>query len=187
MISVNELRTGQTIEHEGNIFVVVDFQHVKPGKGAAFVRTKLKNVRNGAVVEITFRAGEKVPKARLERREMQYLYLDGEDYVLMDNESFEQISMRPEQLGDAPKFLKENMVVSVLMYQTEVIGVDLPAQVELAVAETEPGIRGDTSSGGTKTAVMETGLVVQVPFFINQGEILRISTKTGEYTERASK
>lgn len=185
MISVNELRNGQTLQIDNNLFVVIDFQHVKPGKGAAFVRTKLRNVRSGATVETTFRAGEKVPKAHLDRREMQYLYNDGEGYIFMDNESFDQISMLAEKMGDAPKFLKENMTVSVLMYQTEVIGIDLPAQVELTVVETEPGIKGDTASGGTKTAKLETGLVVQVPFFINEGEVLRINTKTGEYSERA--
>lgn len=185
MISVNDLRTGQTLEIDGNIFQVIDFQHVKPGKGAAFVRTKLRNVRSGAVTENTFRAGEKVAKAHLERREMQYLYNDGEGFVFMDNESFDQISLREEGMGDAPKYLKENMTVSVLMYQTEVIGIDLPSQVELEVVETEPGIKGDTASGGGKPATLETGIVVQVPFFINIGDVLRINTKTGEYTERA--
>ena len=185
MISVNDLRTGQTLELDGNIFVVIDFQHVKPGKGAAFVRTKLRNVRTGATTENTFRAGEKVPKAHLDRREMQYLYNDGEAYNFMDNENFEQIGLRAEQLDQAPKFLKENMTVSVLMYGTEVIGVDLPSSVELEVVDTEPGIKGDTASGGTKPATLETGLVVQVPFFINVGEMLKINTKTGEYVERA--
>ncbi|NPV26205.1 MAG: elongation factor P [Firmicutes bacterium] len=185
MISTNDFRTGLTIELEGEVWVVTDFQHVKPGKGAAFVRSKLKNVKTGAVVEKTFRAGEKLPRARLDRREMQYLYNDGENYVFMDNENYEQITMDKKQLEDAIKYLKENMTLYVLFFQGTIIGVELPNFVELEVVETEPGIKGDTASGGSKPAVLETGAVVQVPFFINVGDKLRIDTRTGLYIERA--
>ena len=184
MISTNDFRTGVTIEMEGDVWQVVEFQHVKPGKGAAFVRSKLKNVRTGAVVERTFRAGEKIPRARVDRREMQYLYNDGENYVVMDNENYEQLSLTADQIGDAVKYLKENMNLYVVMFQGQVIGVELPNQVELVVVETEPGIKGDTASGGSKPAKLETGAVVQVPFFINVGDTLRIDTRTGEYIER---
>lgn len=185
MISVNDLRTGLTIEIDGNVFAVVDFMHVKPGKGAAFVRTKLKNVKNGSVVEKTFNAGEKVAPARVERHEMQFLYSDGESYNLMDNESFEQISLTKEQLGDAIKYLLENMNIGVMMYQGQSIGIDLPNTVELKVVETAPGIKGDTASGGSKPATLETGLVVNVPFFINIDDVLVIDTRNGDYVKRA--
>lgn len=185
MISVNDLRTGLTIEIDGNVFSVVDFMHVKPGKGAAFVRTKLKNVRTGGVVEKTFNAGEKVAPARVERREMQYLYSDGDSYNIMDNESFEQIALTKEQLGDAIKYLLENMNIGVLMYQGQSIGIDLPNTVELRVVETAPGIKGDTASGGSKPATLETGLVVNVPFFINIDDVLIIDTRSGDYVKRA--
>ncbi len=185
MISTNEFRTGLTIELEGDVFQVIDFQHVKPGKGAAFVRSKLRNVRTGAVVEKTFNAGEKIPKARIERREVQYLYSDGKDYNFMDMESYDQIAMTADQLGDAVKYLKENMVIQVLTFQEKSIGVDLPNFVELEVIETSPGIKGDTASGGGKPATLETGAVVQVPFFINIGDKLQIDTRTGNYIKRA--
>lgn len=185
MISTNEFRTGLTIELEGDVFQVIEFQHVKPGKGAAFVRSKLRNVRTGAVVEKTFNAGEKIPKARIERREVQFLYSDGKDYNFMDMESYDQIAMTAEQLGDAVKYLKENMVIQVLTFQEKSIGVDLPNFVELEVIETSPGIKGDTASGGGKPATMETGAVVQVPFFINIGDKLQIDTRTGNYIKRA--
>lgn len=185
MISTNEFRTGLTIELEGDVFQVIEFQHVKPGKGAAFVRSKLRNVRTGAVVEKTFNAGEKIPKARIERREVQYLYNDGKDYNFMDMESYDQIAMTAEQLGDAVKYLKENMVIQVLTFQEKSIGVDLPNFVELEVIETSPGIKGDTASGGGKPATLETGAVVQVPFFINIGDKLQIDTRSGNYIKRA--
>ncbi len=185
MISSNDFRPGVSIDLDGDAYVVVDFQHVKPGKGAAFVRTKLKNLRTGGVIERTFDAGEKVPKAHLDRRNMQYLYSEDDDsYIFMDEETFEQQSLNKEQLGAEVKYLKENMVLSVLFYQGNIIGVDFPAQVELTVVETEPGIKGDTASGGTKPATMDTGAVVRVPFFINEGDVLRINTRTGEYIER---
>lgn len=163
MISVNDFRTGLTIEVEGDVWQVVEFQHVKPGKGAAFVRAKMKNIRSGAVIERTFRAGEKVPRARLDKREMQYLYNDGEDYIFMDTQSYDQISLSKDQIGDGIKYLKEQMVIQVLLYQGQILGVEMPNFVELEVVETEPGIKGDTATGGTKSAVLETGATVQVP------------------------
>lgn len=185
MISTNDFKTGLTVEVDNDVFSVVDFQHVKPGKGSAFVRCKLKNVRTGAVVERTFNAGEKLPRAHVDRREMQYLYNDGEAYNLMDNQNYEQMSITKEQLGDSVKFLKENTNVYVLLYQGSVIGVEIPNFVELEVTETAPGIKGDTASGGSKPATLETGAVVQVPFFIEVGDILQIDTRTGNYLKRA--
>ncbi|KZR60352.1 elongation factor P [Pseudobacillus badius] len=185
MISVNDFRTGLTIEVDGGLWRVVDFQHVKPGKGAAFVRSKLRNLRNGNIQEKTFRAGEKVGKAQIDHRRMQYLYANGDQHVFMDNESYEQIELPASQIEHELKFLKENMEVSIMMYQTETLGVDLPNTVELKVIETEPGIKGDTASGGTKPATVETGLTVQVPFFVNEGDVLVINTDDGSYISRA--
>lgn len=185
MISSNDFRTGVTVEIDGGVWQVVDFQHVKPGKGAAFVRAKLKNVRTGAVVERTFNAGEKMPRAHVDRREMQFLYEGDGLFNFMDNETYEQITMDDGQLGDAKKFLKENMTIGVMFFQNTIIGVDLPNSVELAVVETDPGIRGDTATGGTKPAKLETGYVVKVPLFINIGDVLRIDTRSGDYIERA--
>lgn len=185
MISTNDFKTGLTIELEGDVFTVVDFQHVKPGKGSAFVRSKLKNVRTGAVIEKTFNAGEKLPRARVDRRDMQYLYNDGESFNFMDNENYDQLTISRDQLGDAVKFLKENTNVHILLYQESVIGVELPNFVELEVTETSPGIKGDTASGGSKPATLETGAVVQVPFFIEVGDVLQIDTRTGNYLKRA--
>lgn len=185
MISCNDFRTGATIEIDNNVWQIVDFQHVKPGKGAAFVRTKMKNVRTGAVVERTFNPNEKFPKARIDNREMQYLYENDGIYNFMDNETFEQSELNATQLGDAVKYLKENMSINILFFQGNVIGVDLPVAVALEVVETDPGIRGDTATGGTKPAKMETGCVVRVPLFINIGDVLRIDTRTGEYLDRA--
>ena len=185
MISVNEFRTGLTIEVDGDLWRVMDFQHVKPGKGAAFVRSKLRNLRSGNVNEKTFRAGEKVAKAQIDNRRMQYLYADGDLHVFMDNETYEQIELNEKQLEYELKFLKENMEVHVITYKEEVLGVELPVTVTLQVAETEPGIKGDTASGGSKPAKMETGVVVQVPFFVNQGDMLIINTEEAEYVSRA--
>lgn len=185
MISSNEFKTGVTIELDGDVFTIIEFQHVKPGKGAAFVRTKLKNVKTGGVVERKFNAGEKVPRAHVERREMQYLYKDGDLFVVMDNESYEQTTLTTEQIGDGVKYLKENMNLGVLFFGTNVIGVDLPNTVQLTVAATEPGVKGDTATGGSKPATLETGAIVQVPFFINEGEVLIIDTRTGQYVQRA--
>lgn len=184
MISTNDFHTGLTIELDGDIYMVIDFQHVKPGKGSAFVRSKLKNLRSGSTTERTFRAGEKVPRALIERKEMEYLYGSGEEYIFMDTESYEQISLSRETLGDNLKYLKENMQLNILLFKGEIIGLELPNSVELKVVETEPGFKGDTAAGGSKPAKLETGLVVQVPFFINEGDVLRIDTRSGAYLER---
>ena len=185
MISTNDFRTGLTIELDGEVYQVVDFQHVKPGKGAAFVRTKLKNVKSGATTERTFRAGEKVETARIDRREMQYLYASGDSHTFMDTETYEQLTLSADQLGDNLRYLKENMMISVMLYEGSVLGIDLPNFVDLRIVETAPGIRGDTVSGATKPAVLETGATVQVPLFIEEGDIIRIDTRTGEYLTRA--
>ncbi|PLR76469.1 elongation factor P [Bacillus sp. V3-13] len=185
MISVNDFRTGLTIEVDGAIWRVLDFQHVKPGKGAAFVRSKLRNLRTGAIQEKTFRAGEKVAKAQIDNRKMQYLYANGNQHVFMDNESYDQIELPANSIEYELKFLKENMEVFIMMYQGETLGIELPNTVVLEVTETEPGIKGDTASGGSKPAIMETGLTVQVPFFVNQGDKLIINTTDGSYVSRA--
>jgi elongation factor P len=185
MISVNDFRTGVTIETDGAIWQVMDFQHVKPGKGAAFVRSKLRNLRTGGVQEKTFRAGEKVAKAHIQNRKMQYLYENGDQHVFMDNESYEQIELPTASIERELKFLKENMEVYIMSFDTEVLGVELPNTVELKVMETEPGIKGDTASNVTKPATLETGLVVQVPIFINEGEVLIINTTEASYVSRA--
>ncbi|NLY79282.1 MAG: elongation factor P [Lysinibacillus sp.] len=185
MISVNEFRTGLTIIVDGDLYRVMDFQHVKPGKGAAFVRSKLRNLRNGNVTEKTFRAGEKVEKAMVENRKMQYLYAQGDSHVFMDLESYEQTELNANQIEYELKFLKENMEVYIMSYQGEMLGVELPNTVELKVIETEPGIKGDTASGGSKPATLETGLIVQVPFFVNEGDVLVINTTDGSYVSRA--
>lgn len=185
MISTSDFRTGLTIEMDNDVFQVVEFQHVKPGKGSAFVRSKLKNLRTGATVDKTFNAGEKLPKAHIDRREVQYLYNDGNEYFFMDAESYDQFGMTKSQLGDAIRYLKENMTITNLVFKGSSIGVDLPNFVELEVVETAPGIKGDTASGGTKPATLETGYVVNVPFFINVGDVLQIDTRTGHYIKRA--
>lgn len=185
MISVNDLKTGLTLQLDNGLWSVVEFLHVKPGKGAAFVRSKLKNVETGQVVEKTFRAGEKVAKAMLDRREMQYLYKEGKEYVMMDNESYEQLQLTEDQIGDGIKYLKENMIVQVLMHDSRIIGVDLPAHVVLEVTDTPPSEKGNTAQGGTKPATLETGAVVNVPFFISNGDMIRVDTRTNEYLDRA--
>jgi len=185
MISVNDFRTGLTIVVDGQLYRVIDFQHVKPGKGAAFVRSKLRNLRNGSVNEKTFRAGEKVEKAQIDNRKMQYLYAQGDSHVFMDMESYEQTELASAQIEYELKYLLENMEVHIQSYQGEMLGVELPNTVVLEVAETEPGIKGDTASGGTKPAIMQTGLTVQVPFFVNQGDKLIINTSEGSYVSRA--
>ncbi len=184
MISTNELRNGLTIELDGVVYSVVEFQHVKPGKGAAFVRAKLKNVETGGVQERTFRAGEKVNRAHVERKEMQYLYDAGDFYTFMDTETYEQINISRDIIGDDIKYLKENETITVIMYSGRIIGIELPYYVELVVADTAPGVKGDTAAGGSKPATMETGLVVNVPFFINIGDKIRIDTRTNEYLDR---
>lgn len=184
MISAGDFRNGATFELDGQVLQVVEFQHVKPGKGAAFVRTKLKDVINGATVEKTFRPTDKMPKAHIERKDMQYLYNDGELYYFMDQETFDQLPLNQSQLGDALKFVKENDLVRILSYKNNVFGVEPPNFVELEVTETEPGIKGDTATGATKSATLETGATIMVPLFVNQGDKIRIDTRTGEYMER---
>ena len=185
MISTNEFKTNVTVTNDGDAWQVVEFQHVKPGKGAAFVRAKMRNMCTGAVVERTFNAGERLPKAHIDRRAMQYLYESDGNYVFMDNETYEQSELTKEQLGNAINFLKENMDAKIMIYNGRVIGVDLPNTVELTVVKTDPGIRGDTATGGSKPATMDTGYVVKVPLFINEGDVLNIDTRTGEYISRA--
>ncbi|MCD2435605.1 elongation factor P [Acidaminococcus sp. NSJ-142] len=185
MISTNDFKTGVTVEIDGDAWQVVEFQHVKPGKGAAFVRAKMRNLCTGAVVERTFNAAERLQNAVVERKEMQYLYQADENYVFMDNETYEQLELNKDQLGNALNFLKENMDVKVITFKDRVLGVELPNTVELTVVETEPGIKGDTATGGSKNAKMDTGYVVKVPLFINEGDVLRIDTRSGEYIERA--
>lgn len=185
MVSAGDFRNGVTFEMDGNVFQIIEFQHVKPGKGAAFVRTKLRNVITGGVVEKTFRPTEKMPKAHIERKEMEYSYSDGDLHYFMDQESFELMPLNTSQLGDALKFVKENMPVKVLSYNNNVYGVEPPTFVELEVTETEPGVKGDTATNVTKPATVETGATIFVPLFINQGDRIRIDTRTSEYMERA--
>ncbi|SPS04174.1 elongation factor P [Latilactobacillus sakei] len=185
MLSVNDFKNGLTIDFDNNLWRVVEFQHVKPGKGGAFVRSKLKNLRTGANQEKTFRSTEKVERAIIDTKSMQYLYADGDNHVFMDTDTYEQLELPAAQIQDELKFLKENMQVSIMMFGSETLGVELPKTVDLAVAATEPGVRGDTSSGGTKPATLETGLVVQVPFFINEGDVLTINTSDSTYISRA--
>ena len=185
MISVNDLRTGLTVEIDGTLYTVVEFLHVKPGKGAAFVRTKLKNLETGAVLERNFRAGERVNRAHIETKEMQYLYNTGDEYFFMDARTYEQVALSKSLLDDAVYFLKDNMTILVQFYQGRAIGVELPTFVELTVTQTEPGIKGDTATGGSKPATLETGLVVQVPLFVDQGDVIRVDTRTKEYLSRA--
>jgi elongation factor P len=184
-ITTNDLKNGMTLALPEGLFNVVEFQHVKPGKGGAFVRTTLKNVRTGAVLERTFRAAEKVEQAVIDKREMAFLYKDGSDLVFMDNASYEQMTVSPAALGDAANYLTENARAVLQMYQGEIVGTDLPAAVELKVTDTEPGIQGDRVSGARKPATLETGLVVQVPLFINIGDRLKVDTRSGEYISKA--
>ncbi|HXY27704.1 MAG TPA: elongation factor P [Acidimicrobiales bacterium] len=184
-VSTNDLKNGMSLDLPEGLFSVVEFQHVKPGKGGAFVRTKLKNVRSGAVIERTYRADEKLEQAIIEKRDMQFLYRDGADFVFMDTTSYEQMNASPESLGEAPNFLKEGDAANLQMYNGEIVGVDLPAAVELTVTETEPGIQGDRVSGARKPATLQTGLVVQVPLFVNIGDAIKVDTRSGEYLTRA--
>lgn len=185
MISAGEFRNGVTMEYEGNIYQIIEFQHVKPGKGAAFVRTKIRNVITGAVVEKTFNPTEKFPTAYIERRDMEYLYEDGDLYYFMDNETYEQMPIGKDVLGDNFKFVKENMVCKVLSYKGNVFGVEPPTFVVLEVTQTEPGVKGDTATNVTKPATLETGAEIKVPIFINEGDKIQIDTRTGEYMSRA--
>ncbi|MCR8843177.1 elongation factor P [Paenibacillus sp. SC116] len=185
MISVNDFKTGLTVLVEGDIFTVLDFQHVKPGKGAAFVRSKLRNLRNGNTVERTFRAGETIGRAQIDNQQVQYLYNSGDEYTFMDNETYDQFNLSHEQLEWELNFLKDNMVVNISSYQGEILGITMPNSVELKVVETEPGIKGNTATGATKNAKLETGLNVQVPLFINEEDVLLIDTREGKYISRA--
>lgn len=185
MITTTDFRTGLTFEMDNDVVQLLEFQHVKPGKGAAFVRCKMRNVKTGSVVERTFRPGEKFVKAHIERKDMQYMYKEGSQWAFMDTDNYEQIMLEESLLEDAPKYLKEEISTGILFYQGKVIGVDLPKQVELKVTATDPGIKGDTASGGGKPATLETGLVVNVPFFVNEGDVLIIDTRTQSYISRA--
>ena len=184
MVSAGEFRNGLTVEIEGNVFQIIEFQHVKPGKGAAFVRTKLRNIINGGVVEKTFRPTEKFPQARIERAEMQYLYSDGDLFNFMNTETYDQIALNQETIGDALKFVKENEMVKVLSHNGNVFAVEPPLFVELEITDTEPGFKGDTATGATKPAVVETGASVNVPLFVELGDVIKIDTRTGEYLSR---
>ena len=185
MITAGDFRNGVTFEEDGNVCQIVEFQHVKPGKGAAFVRAKVRNVITGGVVEKTYRPTDKFEKAHIERKDMQYLYNDGELFYFMDVETYDQMPLSQSQLGDALKFVKENEMVKLLIYKGNVFGVEPPNFVELVVTETEPGFKGDTSTGATKTATLETGATINVPLFIDIDDVIRVDTRTGEYMERA--
>ncbi len=185
MVSAGDFRNGLTLEIDGTVYQIIEFQHVKPGKGAAFVRTKIKDIINGGVVEKTFRPTEKFPPARIDRKDMQYLYADGDLYNFMDPESYEQISIGKDVVGDSLKFVKENEVCKVSSYNGSVFAIEPPISVELEITETEPGFKGDTATGATKPAIVETGAQVMVPLFVNQGDRIKIDTRTGEYSSRA--
>ncbi|MFM9083197.1 MAG: elongation factor P [Actinomycetota bacterium] len=183
-ISTNDLKNGITLELDNGLFTVVEFQHVKPGKGGAFVRTKLRNVRNGSVFEKTFNAGIKVEQAILDKRDMQYLYRDGDDFVFMDTESYDQMNVPPSSLGSAADYLVESAVAIIALHNGEIVDVEIPASVELTIAETEPGIQGDRVSGAKKPATLETGKVIQVPLFVNIGDRVKVDTRSGDYITR---
>ena len=184
MVSAGDFKKGLTIEIDGQVWVVVDFQHVKPGKGAAFVRTKLKNIMQGNVLERTFSPTEKFPKAHVETKSMEYLYSDGELYYFMDQETYEQIPLNHSQVEDALNYIKENMPVTIKFFKGQAFSVEPPNFVELVVTETEPGFKGDTATAGSKPAILETGAKIMVPLFVNQGDKIRVDTRTGEYMER---
>jgi elongation factor P len=183
-ISTNELKNGMTLELDNGLFTVVEFQHVKPGKGGAFVRTTLKNARTGAVLDRTFRAAERVEQAMLDKRDMQFLYRDGDDYVFMDSQTYDQINVAPTALGDAAGFLVENATANLAMFGDEIVSVELPASVELEITETEPGVQGDRVSGARKPATLQTGKVITVPLFVNVGDKVKVDTRTGDYITR---
>lgn len=185
MVTAGDFRNGITFEMDGNVYSIIEFQHVKPGKGAAFVRTKIRNVISGAVTERTFNPNDKYPTAYIERKDMEYLYNDGDLYYFMDSETYEQTPISPSILGDNFKFVKENMICKVLSYKGNVFGVEPPNFVELQVTQTDPGFKGDTATNATKPAILETGAEIKVPLFIDEGEMIRIDTRTGEYMERA--
>ena len=185
MISAGDFKNGITIEVDGGLYIITDFQHVKPGKGAAFVRSTLKNLETGSVVEKTFRPSEKMPRAHIDRRDLQYLYTDGNLYYFMDTENYEQLEMNASDIGDNLRFVKENDMVKVLVHNGRIFGIEPPIFVELAIIETEPGFKGDTAQGATKPATVETGATVKVPLFVSTGDVIKIDTRTGEYLGRA--
>jgi len=185
MYDTSEIRKGLKIEIEGDVYTVVEFLHVKPGKGGAFIRTKLKNLSSGSVIDKTFRSGEKLRRPDLQEKKMQFLYCSGEQFYFMDVESYEQTFLTKEQLGSSRDFLKENTTINALFHNNNLITIELPTFVELTITKTEPGERGDTVSGGTKPAMLETGAIIQVPLFLNQGDVVKIDTRTGDYVERA--
>ncbi len=183
-ITTNDLKNGITLELDNGLFTVVEFQHVKPGKGGAFVRTKIRNLRNGAVIDRTFNAGIRVEQAILDKNDMQFLYRDGDDYIFMDTGTYDQVTVAPSSLGDAANYLTENMTAIIAFHNDTIVSVEIPASVELTVAETEPGIQGDRVSGARKPATLETGLVLQVPLFINIGDKIKVDTRSGDYITR---
>ncbi|NIM06181.1 MAG: elongation factor P [Armatimonadetes bacterium] len=186
MISTADFRNGLTILLEREVYQILEFQHVKPGKGGAFVRTRLRQLRTGKVLERTFRAGEKMDQAVLDRKPLEFLYSNGDEYVFMDTETFEQMSLSEKVIGEQAIYLKENIPVTIIFHEEDIIGIELPNTVELKVAETDPGLKGDTATGGTKPARVETGATVTVPLFINEGDVIRVDTRSGEYLERIS-
>jgi len=183
-VSTTDFRNGLKVEIDNEPFIIVEFQHVKPGKGGAFVRTKLKSLRSGNVIDRTYRSGEKLDTPELEEKKMQYLYAADKDRVFMDTTSYEQVSLNEGQLGDSTSYLKENMEIKVLYYKGQPINIDIPMFVELAISRTDPGVRGDTASGGSKPATLETGAVIKVPFYLNEGDIVKVDTRTGTFIER---
>lgn len=183
-ISTSDFKTGLTIEYEGNVYQIVEFQHVKPGKGGAFVRSRIKNLMNGATVEKTWRAGDKMEQALVERRDVEFLYRNGDDLVFMDMSDYEQLTLPASQVGDAVNFLKDNTPVQLTEWKGRLLNIELPHTMELTITQTDPGLRGDTAQGGSKPATLETGAVVTVPLFVNQGELVRVDTRTGQYLER---
>ncbi|HAX25122.1 MAG TPA: elongation factor P [Thermomicrobiales bacterium] len=186
MIDTGDLRKGLIIEHDGTLQRIIDYQHVKQGRGSAFVRLTMRNLRTGSTTQQTFQAGSRFPLVRLERQRVQYLYLEDDTYIFMDLDSFEQLSLTKETLGDAVNYLKEQDTIDLMTYQEEAIDIEMPITVELVVTQTDPGFRGDTATGGNKPATLETGVVVNVPLFINEGDTLKIDTRTGEYLERVT-
>jgi elongation factor P len=184
MINVNDFKTGMTIEYDGNIYQVMDFSHVKPGKGAAFVKAKLRNLRTGANIEISFNSSEKVARAMLDKKPMQYLYVDGDNYIFMNMETYEQVGINKSQIEYEIPFLTENLEVEILFYGNEMLGVNLPEKIEMKIVKSEPGVKGNTTSSATKDAITETGLQVRVPLFVNEGEYIIVSTKDGKYVSR---
>lgn len=185
MISAGDFKNGITLEIDGNVCQIVEFQHVKPGKGAAFVKAKLKNLRTGAIIEITFNSSVKVELAHIEKRDMQFLYSQGDTYYFMNMETYDQIEVKESQLGDDKKYLKENLVLNIISYEGEILGLQLPDKIEMVVTKTEPGVKGNTTNNAMKDAVLETGMTVKVPLFINEGETIIVSTKDGKYQSRA--